>query len=169
MYALLVVVAYGPMRSWHENATSPSDSSNGARQALCSATMQVVASGRIYVAVIDDDDNQRRSFERLLRAAGMEPITYATAEEFLADGARPSFDCLVLDVQLPGMSGLRLQEQLSAEGNQAAIVFITAYDDPSYREQANAMGCSGYFRKSDSGREVLDAIQMAVGRHPRTS
>jgi FixJ family two-component response regulator len=131
--------------------------------------MRVLTSGRVYVVVVDDDENQRRSFARLLRAAGMEAITYATAEEFLADGTRPRIDCLVLDVQLPGMSGLKLQEQLSAEGSQTAIVFITAYDDPSYEEQAKALGCSGYFRKSDSGREVLNTIQVAVGRRPSNS
>ncbi|WP_409559365.1 response regulator, partial [Accumulibacter sp.] len=62
------------------------------------------------VAVVDDDDELRRSFARLLRASGMQPVTYASAEALLADSMRPQFDCLVLDVQLPGMSGLDLQE-----------------------------------------------------------
>jgi FixJ family two-component response regulator len=129
--------------------------------------MPVITSGSAYVAVVDDDENQLRSFARLLRAAGMEPITYASAEAFLADGMRPGLDCLVLDVQLPGMSGLMLQEWLSEQGNETAIIFITAFDDPGSQEKAYAMGCSGYFRKSDSGREVLNAIRGVVSRRPR--
>ena len=123
-------------------------------------------SGIINVAVVDDDENLRRSFARLLRAAGMQPFTYASAEAFLKDATRPSFDCLVLDVQLPGMSGLRLHEQLKAEGNSTAVLFITAYDNIDSRRQAQAMGCAGYFRKSDSGRKVLNAIKKVVATPP---
>ena len=116
------------------------------------------------MAVVDDDENLRRSFARLLRAAGMRPITYESAEAFLADTIRPSLDCLVLDVQLPGMSGLDLQNRLSSEGNKTEILFITAYDDIDASQTAYAKGCAGYFRKSDSGKEVLDAIRGAVAR-----
>jgi len=130
--------------------------------------MRITASGSVVVAVVDDDENLRRSFARLLRAAGMRSVTYASAEAFLADAKRPRFDCLVLDVQLPGMSGLDLQEQLSAEGNDTPILFITAYDDASVREQAYARGCAGYLRKSDSGHEVLNAIKAIVIRRLRT-
>lgn len=126
--------------------------------------MRITASGSVVVGVVDDDENLRRSFARLLRAAGMRSVIYASAEAFLADAKRPRFDCLVLDVQLPGMSGLDLQEQLSAEGNHTAILFITAYDDAAVRERAYARGCAGYFRKSDSGREVLNAIKAIVTR-----
>jgi FixJ family two-component response regulator len=131
--------------------------------------MRTTPSGGAFVAVVDDDENLRRSFARLLRAAGMRPITYASAEAFLADTNRLPFDCLVLDVQLPGMSGLQLQEQLSDAGNATEILFITAYDDIGAREEAHAMGCAGYFRKSDSGKDVLDAIKGVVARRPRQS
>jgi FixJ family two-component response regulator len=131
--------------------------------------MRTLPTGSAYVAVVDDDENLRRSFARLLRAAGMRPITYPSAEAFLADTTRPRFDCLVFDVQLPGMSGLKLQEQLSDEGNETEILYITAHDDLASREEAYAMGCAGYFRKSDSGKEVLDAIAAVVGRSPRHS
>jgi FixJ family two-component response regulator len=120
----------------------------------------------VYVAVVDDDENLRRSFARLLRAAGMRPITYESAEAFLADTLRPRFDCLVLDVQLHGMSGIKLQKHLSGEGDSTAILFITAYDDIDSRKQAYAMGCAGYFRKSDAGNEVLNAIKGVVARRP---
>jgi len=114
------------------------------------------------VAVVDDDENLRRSFARLLRAAGMRPITYPSAEAFLADTMHTRFDCLVLDVQLPGMSGLELQERLSAEGIATPILFITAYDDARSRGRAHALGCAGYFRKTDSGSDVLSAINRVI-------
>lgn len=116
----------------------------------------------IYVAVIDDDETLCRSYARLLRAAGMQPITYVSAEAFLADAKRPRFDCLVLDIQLTGMSGLDLQRQLAAAGGAVPIVFITAHDDPQARAQAFASGCAGYFRKTDSGSEVLETIRRVA-------
>lgn len=117
------------------------------------------AKSHICVGVVDDDEALCRSFARLLRAAGMQPITYLSAEAFLADTKRPGFDCLVLDVQLTGMSGLDLQQQLVAAGDAAPIIFITAHDDPQARASAHAAGCAAYFRKTDSGSEVLKAIR----------
>lgn len=116
----------------------------------------------IYVAVVDDDETLCRSYARLLRAAGMQPITYVSAEAFLADAKHPRFDCLVLDIQLAGMSGLDLQRQLAAAGGAVPIVFITAHDDPQARARAFASGCAGYFRKTDSGSEVLETIRRVV-------
>ena len=120
--------------------------------------------GHIYVAVVDDDENLCRSFARLLRAAGMQPITYLSAEDFLADRKHPRFDCVVLDVQLTGMSGLELQKQLAAAGTAAPVIFITAHDDPQARAQAYAAGCAGYLRKTDSGADVLEAIRRVAVR-----
>ena len=124
-------------------------------------------SARSCVAVVDDDDELRRSFARLLRASGMQPVTYASAEALLADTMRPPFDCLVLDIQLPGMSGLDLQEQLNALAPGTPVVFITAYDDPRWRRRALAAGCAAFFDKGDAGREVLDAIRAVVKGSPR--
>jgi FixJ family two-component response regulator len=118
----------------------------------------------VNVGVVDDDENLRRSFARLLRASGMRPFTYPSAEAFLAEAGHLNFDCLVLDVQLPGMSGIELHEHLNALGNETAVVFITAYDDLGSRDKACAMGCAGYFRKSDSGKDVLNAIERVVAR-----
>ena len=118
--------------------------------------------GNIYVAVVDDDEGLRRSLARLLRAAGMQPITYASAEEFRADLKQPRFDCLVLDVQMPGISGLDLRNQLVAEGVATPVVFVTAHDDPRARDEALAGPCAGYFLKTDAGSELLKAVRLAV-------
>jgi FixJ family two-component response regulator len=116
----------------------------------------------IYVAVVDDDESVRRSFGRLLRTAGFQPVTYASAEAFLEDTKRPRFDCLVLDIQLDGMTGLELSRRLSAVKDSTPVVFITAHDDPEVRAEALAAGCAGYFRKADAGALVLEAISGAV-------
>jgi FixJ family two-component response regulator len=116
----------------------------------------------IYVAVVDDDEKLCQSFGRLLRAAGLQPITYPSAEAFIADTKQPRFDCLVLDVQLGGMSGIELAQQLVVEGTPPPFIFITAHDDPTARAEAEAAGCAAYFRKTDSGAHVLEAIRRAA-------
>ncbi len=117
----------------------------------------------IYVAVVDDDDSVCRSFSRFLRIAGFQAVAYASAEALLEDTKRPHFDCLVLDIQLEGISGLELHQRLAAVKDPTPVIFITAHDDPEIRAQALACGCAGYFRKSDPAGVVLDAIQRAVG------
>jgi FixJ family two-component response regulator len=116
----------------------------------------------LYVAVVDDDENFRRSLGRLLRAAGMQPITYASAEAFLADTKHPQFDCLVLDVHLGEISGIELGQRLVAEGRYAPFICITAEEEPGTRALAEAAGCAAFFRKTDSGAAVLDAIRRAA-------
>ena len=116
----------------------------------------------IYIAVIDDDERLCLSMSRLLRAAHLQPITYPSAEAFLADTKRPKFDCLMLDIQLKGMSGLDLRRRLSAVMDATPVIFITAHDDPEVRAQAEASGCAGYFRKMDSGTDVLAAIRRTI-------
>jgi FixJ family two-component response regulator len=116
----------------------------------------------IYVAVVDDDEQLCQSFGRLLRAAGLQPITYSSAEEFIADTKQPRFDCLVLDVQLGGMSGIELAQQLVIDGAPPPFIFITAHDDPAARAEAEAAGCAAYFRKTDSGAHVLEAIRRVA-------
>jgi FixJ family two-component response regulator len=113
----------------------------------------------IYIAVVDDDESVRRSLDRLLRAGGMQPITYSSAEAFLADTKHPTFDCLVFDIQLGGMSGIELQRRLVATGRTTPIIFITAHDDPDTRAEAEAGGCAAFFCKSDSGSQVLEAVR----------
>jgi FixJ family two-component response regulator len=116
----------------------------------------------LYVAVVDDDEKFCRSLGRLLRAAGMQPITYASAEAFLADTKHPRFDCLVLDVHLGGTSGIELGQRLVSEGRYAPFICITGDDDPQARAGAEAAGCAAFFRKTDSGIDVLDAIRRVA-------
>ena len=119
-------------------------------------------SGNIYIAVIDDESSLCTSLGRLLRLAGFQPISYPSAEAFLADQKHPQFDCLVLDIRLGGMSGLDLFRQLTAQKSHAPVIFITAFDDPEFRAQAEALRCAGYFRKTTPGAEIIEAITRAV-------
>jgi hypothetical protein len=88
------------------------------------------SSQNIYVAVIGGDESLCRSLDRSLRAAHLQPITYPSAEAFLADTKRPNFDCLVIDIQVGGMSGLELSQRLSAVNKGAPTVFLTTDDAP---------------------------------------
>ena len=117
----------------------------------------------IYIAIVDDDESVCRSLSRLLRAAHLQAVTYPSAEAFLADTKHPKFDCLVLDIQLGGMTGLELSERLSAVKDGTPVIFITAHDEPEMRAEAEASGCAGYFRKTDSGADVLAGIRRAIG------
>ena len=116
-----------------------------------------------YVAVVDDDESVCRSFARLLRASGIQAVTYNSAEAFLADSKRPQFDCMVFDVQLGGMSDIELARAIDSSAvRRAPIIYITAHDDPETRASAEATGCAAYFRKNESGADVLDAIRRLI-------
>lgn len=123
-----------------------------------------------YVAVVDDDESVCRSFSRLLRMAGYLPVEFLSAEAFLADRNRPHFECLVLDVQLGGISGIELGKRLAAVGDITPVVFITAHDEPASRLEAESCGCAGYFRKTDPGETILGTIRKAVeSNHNQTA
>lgn len=116
------------------------------------------------VAVVDDDESLCRSLARLLQASGMRAVIYSSAEAFLADTRQPAFDCLVFDIQLGGMTGIELHRQLVASGSKTPVIYLTAHDEPTGREEAEALGCAGYFSKTDSGETVLKAIRQAASR-----
>jgi FixJ family two-component response regulator len=118
---------------------------------------------RRYIAIIDDDESLCRSMARLLQLAGMHAISYGSAEEFLADRLSDQFACLLVDVQLPGISGNEMQRQLVARGSKTPVIYITAYDDTNTRAEALASGCAGFFRKTDPGQDIIAAIRRAIG------
>ena len=117
---------------------------------------------RRYIAVIDDDASLCRSLARLLQLSGFQPITFESAEQFLADPLRPHFGCLLVDVQLGGMTGIEMHEKLIEEGDRTPVIYITAYDDPRALADATRLGCAGYFRKTDAGQEILDAVRKVA-------
>lgn len=119
----------------------------------------------VHIAVVDDDESLCRSMSRLLRASHLQSRTFASAEAFLADAGHGEFDCIVLDVQLEGMSGLELCHRLSGTGSSAPVIIITSLDDPEVKQQAARAGCFQCFSKTDPGHEVVHAILQAVAQH----
>jgi FixJ family two-component response regulator len=103
-----------------------------------------------------------------LRAAGFNSITYATAEDFLQDTKRPQFDCLVLDIKLPGISGMQLFHRLQAEPIPIPVIFVTSHDSQGLRMQAQEGGCAAYFRKTDAGDALIAAVRLAAWRPPKS-
>jgi FixJ family two-component response regulator len=113
------------------------------------------------IAIVDDDESLCKAMSRLLRAAGYQPRSFSSAESFLEFSFSREPACLLLDIQLGGMSGFDLQRQLTLAGRTVPVIFITARDDEESREEAQRTGCASYLRKTDSGQSVLQAIRAA--------
>jgi FixJ family two-component response regulator len=115
------------------------------------------------VFVIDDDADMRASIQGLLRAAGVQSESFSTAEEFL--GKKPDGpSCLVLDVSLPGVSGLELQRKLADAGVRIPIIFITGYGDIPMTVKAIKSGAVEFLTKPFVDQDLLNAIQQAFDR-----
>ncbi len=119
-----------------------------------------------YVAVIDDDPSLCRSLARLLHLSGFQVITFESAEQFLGDPLRGHFGCLLVDIQLGGMSGIEMHRKLVADGDRTPVIYITAFDDPRAHSDAALLGCAGYFRKTDAGQDILDAVRRVTAVPP---
>ena len=119
------------------------------------------------VAVVDDDISIRRSLDRLIRSARLEVSVFASAEEFLASDHTRKADCLILDVRLPGMTGIELHRHLLASRYNVPIIFITGngFDDRTKSEAASDW-IVAYLRKPFGGDELLEAVQTALRLKP---
>jgi FixJ family two-component response regulator len=119
------------------------------------------------VAVVDDDSSVRRSLDRLIRSARLEVSVFASAEEFLASDHRRKVDCLILDVRLPGMTGVELHRHLLASRCNVPVIFITGngFDD-GVRSEAASEWTVAYFRKPFCGDELLEAVHTALKWKP---
>jgi FixJ family two-component response regulator len=116
------------------------------------------------VSIVDDDHSVRRALRRLVHLSGFTAETFASAEDFLGSSALVRTACLVLDIHLNGgMSGFGLQAQLTADRVIIPIIFITAHDEASLRERAEASGAAAYLCKPFNDEILLDAIRGALG------
>ncbi len=114
------------------------------------------------VIVVEDDPGMNKAIERLLRAAGFQPVSFASAEELLQTAALERASCLVLDIHLPGLSGLELGRLLLTSGHAKPVILITGQDEASLRAEAERRGCA-YLRKPFEGKALLEAIHQAIG------
>ena len=118
------------------------------------------------VFVVDDDPSIRRSVERLLRAVGHAVETFVSAREFLERGNLKAPGCLVLDVRMPGQSGLDLQRLLEGAGHRIPVIFITGHADLSMAQQALQAGAVDLLAKPFDDQALLDAVQRALESLP---
>ena len=114
------------------------------------------------VAIVDDDELFRRSIERLVRSAGFRVEVFGSAEEFLERGDMDRTACAILDMKLPGMSGLDLQQRLIATPTPIPIVFVSAHDEATMQANALRAGAVAFLRKPFDNRTLLDALSRSI-------
>ena len=116
------------------------------------------------ISIVDDDLLVREGLISLLRSAGFATQAFASAEEFLSLAHRDDIACLILDVGLPGISGLELQSQLTAtvSNHRTPVVFMTARDDEATRQRALKGGAVDFLRKPVRLEALLNAVQLAL-------
>ena len=114
------------------------------------------------VAVVEDDAAARKALGRLIQAGGFEPALFESAEAYIE--ADPAPACLVVDVRLPGMSGIELQQQLRDRGKMPPIIVTTANHEASLRERAERNGCAGFFWKPVDGGTLIATIAALANR-----
>lgn len=117
---------------------------------------------KFQVAVVDDDESFARAIGRLLRAAGFGTVIYNSAEAFLQGLAAERVNCLVLDIQLGGMSGLDLGRRLAEIGAKIPIVYVTALEGEKVRRDASEIHGSALLHKPVSGQQLIGAIRRAT-------
>jgi len=121
------------------------------------------------IAIIDDDEEVRVATESLVRSLGYRTTAYASAEEFLRSPRRGEADCLITDVQMPGMSGIELQERLGELRDPPPMIFITAFPEEHIRERVYAGGAVALLTKPFDCSAMIDVIGRALELCPTPS
>ena len=119
-------------------------------------------SDRPMISVVDDDESLRRSLSNLLRSVGFGVETFASADEFLRSAQRENTGCLVLDLQMPGMSGLDLLRQLAFRDSRIRVVILTAHGDEETRRRSLQAGAVAFLDKPFRSDALLDAVRAAL-------
>ena len=114
------------------------------------------------ILVVEDDESMREALQSLLKSVGLRTAIFASAEDFLTEDNRHSADCLILDVRMPEMNGLELQNKLIAEKSCLPIVFISAHCEADEKEQALAAGAIDFLQKPFSEASLLGAVSTAI-------
>ena len=114
------------------------------------------------VAIVDDDNSMRAAVQDLLEAVSLPVQGFASAEEFLKSGKQRVTACLIVDIRMPGMSGLELQENLNAEGCRIPIIFITAHGDEKMRAQALRAGAVEFLTKPFDDEILIESVRAAL-------
>ena len=125
----------------------------------------LVSKSNPLIAIVDDDESVCRAMKRLVRSLGMAADAFTSGREFIDRvETTPSFqpDCVVLDVQMPGMNGLEVQERLADSGNRLPVIFITAHDEAGVRDRALAAGAVAFLRKPFNDELFIKTLRIAL-------
>jgi FixJ family two-component response regulator len=122
--------------------------------------MSSAASATVFV--IDDDPDMRAAMQRLLKTVGLRTEAFASAKDFLQRNLREGPSCLILDIRLPGMSGLDVQRKLVEAGTRIPVIFITAHADVPLAVKAMKSGAVEFLTKPFRGQDLVDAVQQAL-------
>ena len=114
------------------------------------------------ISVVDDDPSMSRMLCRAIKAAGLNVGAFGSAEEFLDSEASQASDCLILDMNLPGMSGLELQQRLNDSRQQVPIIFMSAQADESTQQRALKAGAIGFLRKPFTIESLLATLRSII-------
>ena len=115
-----------------------------------------------FVAIVDDDELVQSSLQDLIEADGLSVRCFGSAEEFLESGLQSHTACLILDVRMPGMSGLELQAKLNADECNTPMIFITAHGDAGVRMQAMRQGAAEFLTKPFDDRVLIKRVRAAL-------
>jgi FixJ family two-component response regulator len=115
-----------------------------------------------FIAIVDDDESVQTALQDLMEADGLSARSFGSAEEFLKSGLQRKAACLIVDIRMPGMSGLELQARLKADRFDTPIIFITAHGDASVRMQAMREGAAEFLVKPFDDQVLLSRVRAAL-------
>jgi len=118
----------------------------------------------VVIQIVDDNTGTRTALERLLKAAGYKTQSFKSADDFLLAGADQAADCLILDVQLPGMGGMELQKAMARAGNSLPIIFLTCHGTIPVSVEAMKAGAVDFLTKPVEKNDLLRAVKVAIQR-----
>ena len=114
------------------------------------------------ISIVDDNKSMRDATDGLVRSLGYRTATFDSAEEFIGSGRLNDTACLITDVQMPGLSGLELQDHLITQGQALPVIFMTALDEEAVRERAFRAGALGFFCKPFDEDELVECLDRAM-------
>lgn len=117
------------------------------------------------IAVVDDDQSVREALENLISSVGLDVRLFASAEDFLSSDTPSQTDCAILDVRLPGISGVELQKRLAADRQNIPVIIITAQGDDKTQDEAVAAGAIAFLKKPFKEEVLLAALESALDRN----
>jgi FixJ family two-component response regulator len=120
------------------------------------------------ISIVDDDESVREATQSFVRSLGYRAVTFRSAKEFLESPHLMTTACLITDVQMPGLSGVDLQERLIAEGRRVPVIFVTAFLDEGLQARVFKSGAVGYLPKPFNEDRFIECLDVAIGVNARS-